>query len=208
MTQRFSSRFLVVAPTLVFIFTMLTGCLRPLGGPGGPPPDFYVMTAERARSSPGDTTVRRGPIVGVAPVKLAEHLMHEKIVTRSTGNQVVLADEHRWAAPLDTQFSSLLALNLATMIPTDRVTVLPASPAVSLDYRVEVEARIFERLADGGVELVAVWRVFRGDQQRLLTMRTSTLRRAVSGSGYDAIVNAMSAVLADLSRQIAAEIRG
>lgn len=188
---------------------VLVGCVRPLGGSGGPPPDFYVMTAEPATSSPSmPITARRDPIVGVAPVKLSEHLLHEQIVTRASGNRVVLADLHRWAAPLDNQFSSLLALNLSTMIPTDRVTMLPASPAVSLDYRVEVEAAVFEQVAGGDVELVAVWQVFRGDEDKLLTMRKATLRQSVTGGGYEAIVNAMSRTLAELSRRIAAEIRG
>ncbi len=188
----------------VFVCLALAGCLKPLGG-SGPPPDFYVMTAEQGQASA--QLSGRGPIVGVSPVKLSEHLMHEEIVTRSSGNQVVLADLDRWAAPLDSQFSSLLALNLSSMIPTERVTVLPASRAVSLDYRVEVEVAIFEQVPGGEVELVAIWQVFRGDEQRLLAMRKSTIRQRVTGAGYDAIVSAMSSALADLSRQISAEIR-
>jgi uncharacterized lipoprotein YmbA len=193
----------------VLVGGLLAGCIRPLGGSGGPQPNFYIMTAEPAPPTPGvNNAARRGPIVGIAPVKLAEHLLHEQIVTRASGNRVVLADLHRWAAPLDNQFSSLLALNLSAMIPTDRVTVLPAGPAVSLDYRVEVEAAVFEQVAAGDVELVAVWQLFRGDEDKLLAMRKATLRQSVTGGGYGAIVNAMGRTLTELSRRIAAEIRG
>lgn len=192
---------------LAFVTVSVAGCARPLGG-SDTPSRFYVLTAEPAQASAGSqTNAAQGPIVGVSRAELANYLKREAIVTRSTGNEVILADQDNWAAELQDNVSLVLAENLSNMIPSERVVLLPSSRTIPLDYRVEVAISTFEQGPDGAVELNAVWQVFKGDDYRLLGMRKSTIRQPVTGEGYDAIAAAMSKALGELSRRITAEIR-
>lgn len=193
--------------SLAVVALAVAGCSKPFGG-SDEPSRFYVLTAEPAQpSSRASSSAQQGPIVGVSQVELADHLKREAIVTRSTGNRVVLADLDNWAAELQDNISSVLAQNLSNMIPSERVVLLPSSRTIPLDFRVQVEIPTFEQGPDGAVELIAVWQVFKGDDYGLLSMRKSTITQPVEGEGYDAIVAAMSNALGDLSRQITAEIR-
>jgi uncharacterized lipoprotein YmbA len=167
-----------------------------------------VLTAEPAQTSAQPQTgAAQGPIVGVSRAELADYLKREAIVTRSTGNEVILADQHSWAAELQDNISMVLAENLSNMIPSERVILLPSSRTIPLDYRVEVAISTFEQGPDGTVVLSAVWQVFKGDDYGLLSMRKSTIRQPVTGEGYDAIVAAMSKALGELSREISGQIR-
>lgn len=202
----------LINPVLIFVMLALVsvavaGCARPLGG-SNTPSRFYVLTAEPAGpSARAQRGAEPGPIVGVYRAELADYLKREAIVTRSTGNEVILADQDVWASELQDNISLVLAENLSNMIPSERVILLPTSRTLPLDYRVEVALSTFERGPDGAVELNAVWQVFKGDASRLLSMRKSSIRQPVSGEGYGAIAAAMSEALAELSRQITAEIR-
>jgi len=198
-------------PTLMLatlaLALLVSGCGRPLGGTPTPS-RFYMLTPILApASSESAAASTRAPTIGVTLVELPDHLRREEIVTRSSENRVDLADLDRWAGQLDANISNVLALNLSTLVPSDRVIVLPSSRSVPLSYRVHVDIARFEQGPGGNVELIAVWQVFRGDGSRLLTMQRADISSPVSGTGYDAIVAAMSRALSDLSRQIANAIQ-
>lgn len=196
-----------IIPVLAAATLAVAGCSRMLGG-SDEPARFFVLSPEPVQpSAQSQSAAARGPIVGVSQVELANHLQRQAIVTRSSGNRVVLADLDLWAAEPQDNIAMVLAENLSNMIPTERVILLPASRTIPLDYRVQVEISTFEQGPDGAVKLVAGWQVFKGDDYGLLSMRKSTITQPVEGEGYDAIVAAMSRALGELSRQITAEIR-
>ncbi len=196
-----------IIPVLAAATLVVAGCSKPLGG-SDEPSRFYVLSADPAQpAARAQASAAQGPIVGVSQVELADHLKQEAIVTRSSANHVVLADLDRWAAELENNITTVLALNLSNMIPTERVTILPSSRSVPLDYRVDVGIANFEQGPTGAIELIAVWQVFKGDDHRLVRMRKATISQPVTGEGYDAIVAAMSTALGELSRRITAEIR-
>jgi uncharacterized lipoprotein YmbA len=186
---------------------LVVGCGRPLGGTPTPS-RFYVLTPVAA-TKPAESvgTGERAPIIGVTLVELPDHLKREEIVTRPTENRVTLGDLDRWAGQLGDNISTVLAQNLSIMIPSERVVVLPSSRSVPLSHRVHVDISTFEQGPSGNVQLTAVWQVFRGNGVQLLSMRRVDISTPLSGSGYDAIVAAMSQALADFSRQIADGVR-
>jgi len=203
--QTLCRRFIVLA--LAAVTVTAAGCSRPLGG-SDVPSRFYMLTAQPIElSAQTQSGAQQGPIVGIFQVELADHLKHQEIVTLSTANQVVLAASDSWGASLGNNITTVLSLNLSNMIPTERVAILPSSRSVPLDYRVNVSISTFEKGPDGVVQLIAVWQVFKGDNQQLLAIRKSTITQPVEGDGYDAIVAAMSKALGELSRRITAEIR-
>lgn len=196
-----------IVSALAALMLAVAGCAKPFGG-SDEPSRFYVLTPEPTQSSAAAPAVAaRGPIVGVSRVALSDHLKREEIVTRSAGNQVVVADLDRWAAELESHITTVLAQNLSAMIPSDRVVALPSARGIPLDYRVQVNIANFEQGSDGAVELNASWQVFKGEEYQLLGIRKSNISEPVSGEGYDAIVGTMSQALAELSRQIATQIQ-
>lgn len=192
----------------VGLSVLVTGCGRPLGG-SATPSRFYVLTPVTAPVPVESTsTKKRSPTIGVALVELPDHLKREEIVTRPTENRVDLADFDRWAGQLGDNISNVLALNLSNWVPSDRVIVLGSSRSVTFTYRVNVDIATFEQVPSGDVKLIAVWQIFRGDGNRLLTMQKADISTPVTSTGYDAITAAMSGALGELSRQIADEIKG
>ena len=149
----------------------------------------------------------RGPVFAIAPVRVPQYLSQRSIVTRSGPTQLDLAENDVWAAPLSDTIGSVLSENISTMIPSDRVVELPVSAAVPVDYEVRVEIVGFERQPDGAVELTARWTVFGEGGQRLIAMERSSFRATDVAADYPSITMAMSALLAELSRDIAAALR-
>jgi uncharacterized lipoprotein YmbA len=202
---------------------VLGGCTDLLGLKGGSAPvHYYVLSSVPSPSGRTGGVASDEIVVGVAPVTVAEYLESRMIVTRTTANTVELAELHNWAAPLSEHATAVLADNLSTQIPTDAVLKLPLSRSIPIDVEVRVRLETFEQVDDGNVRLVARWVLFDERTGRATEVRTSRYQApVVAGRGpaaredradslaeeYEAIVAAMSRVLADLSREIADAIR-
>ena len=141
--------------------------------------------------------------VGVGPVELPDYLRRPQIVTRE-GNRLRPSEAHRWAGDLRANFSSVLAQNLAILIPTSEVPSFPWFDRARVDYQVTVEVFRFERESEGEVSLEAHWLLRSGDDAR---GHRSSVSEPVEGEDYGATVEAMSRALAAMSREIATAIR-
>lgn len=187
------------------VLPLMTGCEAIIGEPA-PPVVFNILNAVPAiEAEPRGEALRRGTIIGVAPVTVPNYLDTQQIVTRSTPNTLSRAQEHQWGAPLGENMTNVLAENLGAMIPTQQVLVLPGSAPVRPDYEVAVEVSKFERDADGAVTLIARWVLL--DRGSVITLRRSVYTADAPLDDYDAIAAAMSDTLARLSEEIAAVIR-
>lgn len=180
---------------------VLAACANPFTAEREPT-NFFVLTAlpqAQTQAPPRD-----GPFIGVVPVRLPEYLNHNVIVTRETGNELALAKFNEWAAPLSANVTSVLTENLSMLIPTDRIATIPAN--VAIDREVSVEIINFERDASGDVVLLARWTIIGDSGRRLMAMRRSGFRAEDVPMDYGAIAAAMSQLLGELSRDIAAEV--
>ena len=93
---------------------------------------FYVLDSLLQSETAGQLpTGREGVAVGVGPLKFPELLDRPQIVTRTTRNEVKLAEFQRWAEPLDVNFASTLAENLSLLLSSDRVAVFPWRRSIS-----------------------------------------------------------------------------
>ncbi len=203
-------------PRLVRLKTALALVPLLLGGCSGlfgeqPPLEFYTLSStsglEGRSVLSGPRTASSGPIFAVAAVRVPQYLSQRSIVVRSSPTQLDLADNDVWAAPLSDTISSVLSENISTMIPSDRVVELPVSAAVPVDYELRVEIVRFERQPDGGVDLVARWSVFSEGGERLIAVERSSYRVPEVSGDYRSITVAMSALLGELSRDIAGTLR-
>jgi uncharacterized lipoprotein YmbA len=169
-----------------------------------PPTQFYTLSSMQL---PASDVGRPNTVVGVGPVTLPEYLDRPQIVTRESGNRVMLADFSVWVEPVNGMFMRVLVENLSLLLATDNVIALPQRRPMRLDYQVEVDVTRFDADLSGRALLDARWRVFGRDGERLVEEGRSTIvEPTAEPGGYEAIVAAMSRALGEMSTAIAGAI--
>jgi uncharacterized protein len=180
-----------------------------MGGCASQPSRFYLLSPLPGTEAAAPlTSTSPGPAVGIGPVTLPKYLDRPQIVTRAGPYQLQLGEYDRWAEPLETNFARVLAENLSLLMPTDRVAIYPWPRGTPMDYQVSVEVAHFTGQRGGESVLIATWTLSRGEGQQALVSRKSRYSAPAAGEAYEAVVAAMSRMVADLGRDIAAAMRG
>ena len=191
-------RFRLVFPALVIALLISAGCANTK------PSRFYTLSPLATSESEAQGSAEGpGLAIGVGPVKLPEHLDRPQIVTRTSRNELRLAEFDRWAGPLQDDFSRVLAENLSILLSTGRVSLYPWRRSVPIDYQVVVDVNRFDGELGGNMWLIARWSVFGGRDKEVLSMRKSRIIEPSGAQGYRAMAAAQSRALANLSREIA-----
>ncbi len=141
------------------------------------------------------------------PTKLTPSENSLNIVTRTTVNELLLAEYNRWAEPLKENFTRVLSQNLSTLLCTKAVVVFPWRGTIPIDYRIEMDIVRFDGTLGGHVSFEAWWRVFRGDGKTMLISKKSILDEKAGGQDYKSLVSAESRLLTILSRDIAQALK-
>jgi uncharacterized lipoprotein YmbA len=197
-------RHLVFAVGLVILGTSLM-----VGGCASQPSRFYLLSAlPNTETAALATSGEQAATIGVGPVTLPRYLDRPQIITRTSPYEFKLAEFDRWAESLDTNFTRVLAENLALLIPTARVAVMPWPRATTMDYQIIVDVTHFLSQVGGESLLIADWILFKGEGQQVLLTEKSRVSAPAGGQDYAAMVAAMSQTVASLSREIATGIRG
>jgi uncharacterized lipoprotein YmbA len=128
------------------------------------------------------------------------------MVTRVDENEIMFSEIYRWGEPLDANFARVLADNLSRHLGTDRIVAFPWFDATRLDYALRVSVFRFEADEHGVARLLARWLVAEPISDKVLHSGESDLRHESAGDSPDAAVTALSATVAQLSREIAESI--
>ena len=171
---------------------------------------FFVL---RSVVEPPEAPARPNPVglVGVLPVRLPGHLERPQLVTW-TGPGELRVDEYlRWAEPIDAGVTRTLAENLDALLPARPVIRSPWAAAVTPFCRVRVDVRVFGPQESGEVRLEGRWMLLPGKGERPLVHRSTSLQHGPLPAGTGGVdasagVEAMSALLADLAKEIAAAV--
>ena len=191
--------------------TLLLLCFVPAGcvsfGSQPDPSRFYALTSlphasERQESAAGIPALA----LGIGPVKLPGYLDRPQVVTRISQNRFAVAENDRWAEPLEENFSRVLSQNLSILLRTDRIVTYPWERSQRPAYQVQVEVLRFESNAEELVELWARWTVS-DNAKKIVTVRESHLSGRAKDRSTEAKVAALSEVAGDLSKEIAAALR-
>ncbi len=75
-----------------------------------------------------------------------------------------------------------------------------------MDYQIPVEVVQFDGTMGGEAVLVARWSLLGGEEQTVLTTKKTQVTHQPTSQDYEALVEAMSQNLEDLSREIAEAI--
>ena len=177
--------------TVCVITAFLTACATP------PPTRFYTLTATAAPAATPSALV-----VAVGPVTLPATVDRPEIVVSAGRNELRPDDFHRWASPLQDNFSRVIAEDLGLMLGSPRVGRFPPPLGVDADYRVFVDVRSFNSTLGEAAAIDAMWTVRRMKDKKTLSGRT-TARESTADGSYQALAAAHSQAAAKMSRDIA-----
>ncbi len=138
----------------------------------------------------------------VGTIEIPQTLDRPQFVRRSGPNMVELAELDRWSEPLDGMIRQSLADDLAARLPQFRV-LTAVLPSVPIDHTLMLEIDRFEADAAGIVTLNAQWFVQSAGIAVPRVSRSSMIEGRATASDTEAIVIAMSKVLAVLSSEMA-----
>lgn len=180
-----------------------------LGGCGSllftPPPQISYFTLTPTVPATTAAPANIG-ITALQTVRLPQYLQQKPIVTRSQTNEVRLARNQQWASPLGDNVTSVLVADLARQLGGDKVIAFPFSPALPVNQVVHVEIARFEADAEGRVELQAQWLIFGDGGRTFLASGSGHYVGAAGVDDYASIVGAMSALVGEMSRDIATQL--
>jgi uncharacterized lipoprotein YmbA len=179
-----------------------------IGGCAGTrPAKFYTLNSIEVSDTQRQVeTGNSGVAVGIGPIRFPDYLERQQIVTRSSRNQLEVAEFHRWAGSLKEDFSRVLAENLSVLLLTDRIALFPWKSTTRINYRVTIDVIRFEGAIGGDVTLKTRWTILGGGEKKVLMAKKSNLTESVEGDNYDGLVSAKSNALESLSREIAQAI--
>jgi uncharacterized lipoprotein YmbA len=178
-----------------------------IGGCGtSPTPRFYTLTPP-APAAEAPTAAAGRPRIRVGPVVLPDAVNRPQLVTRAGANEVAIAEQHRWAAPLKDEVPRTLAADLARLTGNPHLAADPFAAATAIDYRLGVEFERFDGALGGDVTLEALWTVQTSGGDVVATGR-SIVREAAAAPGYDALAAAYGRALAKLADDIAPALQG
>ena len=195
------NRFSLGWASLLLVF-LLAGCSST------PPTKFYKLSSLSSGQQENPAALLGTDIaIGVGPVDFPAFLDRPQIVTRKSQNQVEIAEFHRWASSLPGDFSRVLAKNISTLLPTDRVAVYPWDDTFSPTYQVKLNVEQFDGQLGERVFLRVIWSLVGQEGKKELVVRKTLIEEPVLTSDYEGLVAAQSNALATLSREIVEEIR-
>ena len=167
---------------------------------------LYTLSRAPAPATPAAAPMPSATVV-VGPVSIPAIVDLPQIVVSTGANSVTLDEFNRWASPLQSNISRVVAENLVTLLGTPRVSQFQQSLNLDADYRVAIEVQSFDSMLGDAATLNAVWVVRRTKDGKAQTGRTS-VREPTGAAGYDALAAAHSRALARMSQEIADVIRG
>ena len=173
---------------------------------------FFVL---RSLVEPPATPAADAPasLIGVLPVRMPGYIDRPQLVTWTAPGELRIDEFLRWAEPLDAAITRTVAENLDALLPESHVVRSPWAAKAEPRCRVWLQLDLFGPQAGGEVRLEGRWALLPGREAKPLATKALDLRRdPLAGDGRappdaSAGVDAMSALLADLSREIAAAVR-
>lgn len=173
---------------------------------------FFVLRSLVEPPSPAEA---RSPVilVGVLPVSVPGYVDRPQVVTWTAPGELRIDEFVRWGEPLDEGITRTLTENLDALLPEGQVIRSPFPSALVPRCRVKVDLSVFGPEAGGLVRLEGRFALLPPRELRPYVVKGASLQRGpfAGGSGAPADtgvgVEAMSELLAELARDIAAAVR-
>lgn len=189
--------------SLFYLTTTGVLCLILTGCGTTQPSQYYILSSiEDIGGGISATQNRREKHIGLGPVNFPKYLDRSAIVVRQSDSEISINDMHRWAEPLEKNFTQVLAHNLQTLLNNYYVTVLPWRNAKSIDYQVVIDVHRFDADINNNVMLSVQWFVYRKADNRNLHFEKSIITEKAENHTYDALVKKQSEVVKIFSLEL------
>ena len=185
--------------SLIGLIAGTAGCAR------SPRVTFYTLEPNAATRNV--LAGRFSHAIAIGRVTVPDVVDRQQLVVRGEGNRLKIVELHRWAAPLKSEISRLIADDLGRLLGSDRISVYPQSAGNDADLLVLVDIRRFDATVGEGVTVEAVWRI-RPMAGGAAKMGRSHVRERIGDDGYDAVVAAYGRALTAISGEIARAVSG
>ena len=200
---KFSGAKIILAASLALVFA---GCLSSFTTPQPDRSRYYTLTAKVEAESGGNPGLD-DMTLGVGPVRIPGYLDREQLVTRVSESRFDISENDRWIEPLDENFSRVLAQDLYALLKSDRIFRYPWPNGRYITHQIDIEVLRFEATAANEAQLSARWAVIETVTKQMLASKTSFIKKPIQGATKEATVEALSATVADFSREIANTVR-
>jgi uncharacterized lipoprotein YmbA len=179
-----------------------------------PSETFYTLDAAiqapAAATAATASTASTAPVtVHVGPARVPELVDRPQLVISIGDAQVLPLEQQRWAEPLRAQIARVIALDIARLMPSARVSTSDevldgVDPANG--YRVSLDVQRFETRPGDSAAIEVAWTVHRGSGEVLASAR-ERVREPATETGYEGAVRAHNRALATVGRAIATALR-
>jgi uncharacterized lipoprotein YmbA len=199
-----SRSFYLSAAIACVVFIALAGCI----GGKSQPSRFYTLTSVSEGQGVQAGAEQAGNVdVGIGPVKVADYLNQNRIVTHTSTNRIDQAEFDQWTGSFKDNLTNVLAENIGYLLGSERISIYPWRSFIPIDYQVTVDIVRCDGQLGKEVVLVARWNVLKGKKKELSAMKRSDIRVEIGADSYEALVAAQSRALAKLSSEIVQAIQ-
>ncbi len=200
---------MIHAPVRLLLLACAAALLVLFGCAGkSPPSNFYLLSSAVDYDAASLVQTTDNAIsIGVGPIRLPKYLDRPQIVTRVSENQVRLTEFDRWAEPLESNLSRVLAENLGMKLSTDRVFEFPWGTESRVDVQVKLVVLRLDSESPGNLVLTTHWSLLGADGRKMLFAKTSQYQVPTQTGSYNEVVAAASLAVERLSEEIADRIR-
>lgn len=164
-----------------------------------PPTQFYSL--ESIAVPTVLESANKKPLIGIAQISLPSALERKQIVTRDRQGQLILAEQHQWAAVLKQNMTEVLAKNLATQQPEFWFKSYPWSAFGAVDYRLVIEVTRLDIVLGKTIHFSVEWTLLNEKLHTVLQHSTVDLNLPLADDNYKTAVNAINQLLVQLSSQ-------
>jgi len=189
-------------PFLLAAALLLEGCARSAAV------SYYQLSATKADQTAQQTSGTVEAVIGIGPVHIAGYLDRPQIVSRISSNRLQIAENSRWAEPLEESIPRILLENLEILLPAAELQVYPWDPSISIDYQLLIGIARFDATADGTATLEVHWQILQEEETDLpLEKKHDIFTASADNNDQEAKVHALSMTLEQFSRELANEIK-
>lgn len=194
------SRWLTLLSACVFI----AGCISKQA----PEVTFYSLLSMAQMDDAATTRPDKADLrIGIGPITIPDALRRSQLVTRDTRNIYRFDEYHRWAGILEKDIAYVVGDNLEGLLGADKIAFFPWMPHFLPTHRVIIDILRFDGELSGEAVLSARWSIADATGKVSQASGTSTFRQPVEGGDYAGLIRAESRLLAELSRELAAELK-
>jgi uncharacterized lipoprotein YmbA len=168
-------------------------------------PREHLYSLERSPAASSGSVVPRATIV-LGPVSIPAGVDRPQIVLRDDSQQLVVLEQQRWAAPLKESLPRLLAAELDRQRPDVRFVPLSSAAVAAPKARLAVDVAYFEVSRADGAVVAAHWIYRTGSADAPPLEGDAMARKPLTGTGYEAVVDALRGAVQQVAAEIAARL--